>query len=157
MAGELAGGCDDLVVRQSRKMPGNCLMGIFEFLVARSRSWTVGRCRVFCSARDGGDAKRVTGCFDAQPCRLQHRLRDRERIAAAHGLSLLRHFRSEGLGLRFRSIEDRANEIDDELPWSLVVIVNNKLQIDCVGWSTVQWSCSLFRASVGQQYVRHVA
>lgn len=67
----------------------------------------------------------------------------RERIAAAHSLSLLRHCRGEGLGLRLRSVEDRANEIDDKRPRGLVVIVNDKLQIGCLGGSIAQWDGSL--------------
>lgn len=54
-------------------------------------------------------------------------------MVAARSLSMLRHCRGEGLGLRLRSVEDRANEIDDKLPLGLVVIVNDKLQIDCLG------------------------
>lgn len=118
-------------------------MGILELFVARSLCGMAGRGRAFCFAGSGGDAKRVTGRLDALLRGVQNRLRHRERVAAAHCLSLLRHRRGQGLGLCLRSIEDRANEIDDKLPWGLIVIVNDKLQIDCLGGRIAQGNGSL--------------
>ena len=92
-------------------------------------------CAVFrlVAERRRGDTQGMAGFLDPLPRRPQHRVRNFRRVDAADHPALLGARRGEGECLCFRTTENGADEINDEVERRVVIVVDNDLGVTDAG------------------------
>jgi hypothetical protein len=71
----------------------------------------------------------MSGCLDAPLHRAKQHLGDCAWIGPANRFAVPLDRHAQCLRVRRRLAEDRANEVDHEIPWRLVVMMKDKLEV----------------------------